>query len=134
MLTIEKLIIDNYWDNLRASRASNEPIGGVEIGREPEYYEEIDKEFRNLGFWADSSVREISEIDHPIVLELLIAIFEAAPSDLNGAAGYFILGPFDTFMKYASVESKRKIVSVMCKDPEIDEILQMYGYLDFLIS
>lgn len=129
MTSIHELLIEPYWAWFVSKYEKLDGDLAINIGHCSEWLMADRRGEMTLGLAAKFVLEELETIDDPLAIEILVAVFKAAPENIDEAHDFLMFGLFDGFMRRANKDEQEKLISELSKDERIKSTLTKFKYV-----
>lgn len=129
MMSIHELLIEPYWAWFVSEYEKLDGDLAINIGHRSEWSNASRQGEMTLGLQASQVLGDLATVKDPLASEILVAVFMAAPENIDEAHDFLMFGLFDGFMRRANKDEQEKLVSELSKDEKIKSTLTKFKYV-----
>ena len=129
MTSIPELLIEPYWEWFVSEFEKLDGDLAINIGHRSEWSNACRQGEVTLGLQASHVLGELANVKDHLAIEILVAIFKAAPENIEEAHDFLMFGLFDAFMRRANKASQEKFIGELSKDERIKSTLTKFKYV-----
>ena len=129
MMSIPELLIKPYWEWFVSEYENLDGDLAINIGHRSEWSNASRQGKITLGLQASHILGELATVKDRLATEILVAVFKAAPENVDEAQDFLMFGLFNAFMRSADKVSQEKLISELSKDERIKSTLMKFKYV-----